>query len=190
MFCEQAETLLFDYVDDRLNDDMRMRIGDHLEVCKRCRTLHQGILDMQAQARVWHDVAPPQWRLPRVPSRLDLSGFGQWFPSLASAVALILVIALYVQQPGQPAVAIPAANMAQTTSLSPVFDDLLQFNREQRQQELGALVRLLKAEMDRRSLETAASLRYVITHQIQEQRELDDLSLRIRQISQPTGERM
>ena len=51
-------------------------------------------------------------------------------------------------------------------------------------------MRLLKAEMDRRSLETAESLRYVITHQIQEQRELDDLSLRIRQISQPTGERM
>ncbi len=61
----------------------------------------------------------------------------------------------------------------------------LDTNRTQRQQELEVLVRLLKGEMDRRSLETEESLRYVIAHQIQGQRELDDLYERVQKISYP-----
>jgi len=199
MHCDQAETLMFDYVEDRLSHDMRMRVGDHLEGCASCQGLHNGILDMQAQARVWHDVAPPPWQLPRVPSRFDLSAVAQWFPSLASAVALILVIAIYFQQPGpsptsgQPA--LPASTMAHTDT-QPVLEHLRASSRDQRQGEMEALVRLLKAEMDRRSLETEESMRYVIAHQIQGQRELDDLSRQVQQIIYPVpaadtrGERM
>ncbi|MDH3644532.1 MAG: zf-HC2 domain-containing protein [Gammaproteobacteria bacterium] len=202
MHCDQAETLMFDYVEDRLSHDMRMRVGDHLEGCASCQGLHNGILDMQAQARVWHDVAPPPWQLPRVHSRFDLSGMAQWFPSLASAVALILVITIYFQQPGQAPLGQPALLPSPTpspmanTDTQPVLEHLRASSRDQRQQEMEALVRLLKAEMDRRSLETEESLRYVIAHQIQGQRELDDLSRQVQQINYPVpaadtrGERM
>jgi hypothetical protein len=56
-------------------------------------------------------------------------------------------------------------------------------NRMQRQEELQALVRLLRSEMDRCTEETEESLRYVIAHQIQEQREINDLYDRLQQIN-------
>ena len=66
-----------------------------------------------------------------------------------------------------------------------LLQSVLDSNRTQRQQDLEALARLLKGEMDRRSLETEESLRYVIAHQIQSQQELDDLYQRVQMISYP-----
>ena len=52
------------------------------------------------------------------------------------------------------------------------------------------LSQLLKAEMDRRSLETEESLRYVIAHQVQEQAELDELRALVRKtLDEPVTER-
>ena len=48
-------------------------------------------------------------------------------------------------------------------------------SRKQRQEELQALLKMLKAEMDRRSIETEESLRFVITNQLHGQEELDEL---------------
>lgn len=44
---------------------------------------------------------------------------------------------------------------------------------------MKALTTLLKAEMDRRSLETEQSLKYIVSHQIQSQRQLDALRGRL-----------
>ena len=48
-------------------------------------------------------------------------------------------------------------------------------NRAQREQELAALAATLKQEMDRRAFETEDSLRYLVTHQVQGERRLNDL---------------
>lgn len=60
---------------------------------------------------------------------------------------------------------------------------VLEANRTQRQQEMEALVKVLKAEMDRNSFETDESLRYVIAHQLQEQARVDELSRELREIN-------
>jgi hypothetical protein len=114
----------------------------------------------------------------------------QWFPSLASALALILVVGLYLKTPAAvlpPAAAAPTGYSAGTTpAASPINagrESVQASNRLERQQELQALVTLLRAEMDRRNEETEESLRYVIAHQIQGQREIDDLYQYIRKVS-------
>ena len=57
-----------------------------------------------------------------------------------------------------------------------LLQTILETNRTQRQQEMEALVKVLKAEIDRKSLETDESLRYVISHQLQEQERVDQLA--------------
>ncbi len=198
MRCDQTQTLLFDYVDDRLADQVRMEVGDHLETCSDCHSDYQGILDLQAQANVWHELPVPKWQPPAIPARSLFGNFQQWFPSLASAAALLAVLAIYVGQPATgPA---PALNpVAETTyqnrgvpvgypssalySTDPELESLMLDNRSQRQEELQALVRLMRLEMDRRSEETEESLRYVITGQLQGQRDIDDLYDRLQQIN-------
>ena len=42
MHCDQAQSLLFDYVDDHLPDQVRLDVGDHLETCTDCQLDYQG----------------------------------------------------------------------------------------------------------------------------------------------------
>ncbi len=197
MRCEQARAQLFEYADDSLPDAQRAAIAEHLEGCAGCRADYEGIVDLTLKAAVWHDVPAPRWQPPRVGTGVSLAAFQQWFPTLASAAALILVAGIYLRGPAQapgaatappgltaqlPAeVSAPMAGAAVPARAS--IDALMSSNRLERQQELQALVQLLRAEMDRRSEETEESLRYVIAHQIQGQREIDDLYQYIRKVS-------
>ena len=194
MHCEHVQSLLFEYADGLLAQDTRGEVSEHLTTCPHCSADYASILEMESQARVWHDLPAPAWQVPKIPSRLDFSQFTQWFPSLASAAALVLVGALYFKDPGsEPKLALPPASTPLSTELVSLQDleqrnlmqTALDTNRAQRQQELEALVRLLKGEMDRRSLETEESLRYVIRYQLQSQRDLDDLYERMQKISYP-----
>lgn len=196
MHCEHVQSLLFEYADGLLAQDTRGEVSEHLTTCPHCSADYASILEMESQARVWHDLPAPAWQVPKIPSRLDFSQFTQWFPSLASAAALVLVGALYFKDPGsEPKLALPPASTPLSTELVSLQDleqrnlmqTALDTNRAQRQQELEALVRLLKGEMDRRSLETEESLRYVIRYQLQSQRDLDDLYERMQKISYPAA---
>ena len=53
------------------------------------------------------------------------------------------------------------------------FNNALESNRAQRQQELKSLLEILTAEMNRRSIETEESMRFLVTSQVQGQQELD-----------------
>jgi hypothetical protein len=200
MLCDQAQSLLFDYVDDHLPDQVRLDVGDHIETCTDCQADYQGILALQSQASLWHDLPAPQWQPPAMPGKSIFEAFQQWFPSLASAAALIAVAVLYIGQPSTDVtgtvptpVSFPAdsagGNNFPPAGLPVVYtgdnglETIMLDNRMQRQEELQALVRLLRSEMDRRSEETEESLRYVIAHQIQGQREINDLYDRLLQIN-------
>ncbi|MFB3105220.1 MAG: anti-sigma factor [Pseudomonadales bacterium] len=194
MHCEHVQSLLFEYADGLLAQDTRGEVSEHLTTCPHCSADHASILEMESQARVWHDLPAPAWQIPKIPSRVNFSQFTQWFPSLASAAALILVGVLYFKDPGsEPKLGLPPTSAPPNSELVSLqnldqrnlMQTALDTNRAQRQQELEVLVRLLKGEMDRRSLETEESLRYVIAHQIQGQRELDDLYERVQKISYP-----
>ncbi|MEZ5557353.1 MAG: zf-HC2 domain-containing protein [Pseudomonadales bacterium] len=147
------------------------------------------------------------------PVSAGLPGWGawlqQWLPSLTSAAALVVVAALYLNGPAGTAPTAPAGDagpshpvaargtppgqlQAAATPVSLTDDQvgaLLAASRSERQQELEALVKLLTAEMDRRSMETEQSLKYVIAHQIQGQRELSDIQQRIETLKRGAGDR-
>jgi len=194
MRCEDARIRLFDYVDHTLADNERADLTEHLDTCVSCSSDLETLSDLALQAQVWHDLPAPRWQPPRVGSSFDSSALQQWFPSLASALALILVAGLYLQ-PAPTALPV-AGNSSQTVAgtqrtgntipVSTSADALVISNRLERQQELQALVQLLRAEMDRRNEETEESLRYVIAHQLQGQQEIDDLYQYIRKVSLDT----
>ncbi len=178
MLCEQSRPLLFDYVDRTLEDSVLAEVSAHLDDCAACHADYQNIRELGAQASTWHDLAPPAWQPPPIQASPQPGSFIQvlqgWFPTVASTVALTLVISMNLQ--GGPA-AVPVPVPAES--------------RIERQEELQTLVRLVMSEMDRRSRETEENLRYVITHQIQGQRDIDDLYQQVREISyHPPGEKM
>lgn len=195
MRCEQARAHLFEHADEALPEHLRSAVSAHLEGCPVCREDYESIVELTLRASVWHDVPAPRWQPPVVGARLGLESFRQWFPSVASALALLLVVGLYLRPPAPEGAAAPRAPVAgtlpvQAGSALPVsasVESLLTSNRLERQQELQALVQLLRAEMDRRSEETEESLRYVIAHQLQGQREIDDLYQYVRKVSAATG---
>lgn len=189
MHCEQARQRLFDRLDlaQPPPDD---ELAGHLESCPECLAMHRDVTDMQARARVWHEVAPPPWHAgpgaqPGAAAAQPagwLPVFQQWFPVLASTAALVLAVSIHWQQAPAGAQPAPLEVTSDGTLASEVTaDQLLALSRRERQQELEALTALLKAEMDRRSLETEESLKYVISHQIQSQRELDAVRGRLAQ---------
>jgi hypothetical protein len=191
MRCEDARSQLFDYLDQTLAGRERADLAEHLDTCRSCQSDHETLSDLALQAEVWHELPAPRWQPPRVGNGFEFSSLQQWFPSLASALALILVAGLYLQSAetalpaagngGQTAAKTPPAG--QMTPVNASADARLISNRLERQQELQALVQLLRTEMDRRNEETEESLRYVIAHQLQGQQEIDDLYQYIRKVS-------
>jgi len=182
MLCEQTNSLLVEYADATLDAATHDQVEQHLEHCPRCQEDYAVITAWQAMASNWHEELPPAWRVPRIQGSNVWEGLRTWFPTLASATALVLVTVMYLQQPAtrgtlptaQPAdfETLPALPQA---SQAAVVDRVLESSREQRQQELTALLKIITAEMNRRSVETEESLRYVISTQLQGQKELDEL---------------
>ena len=196
---DRYRALLFEYADGELDGATHRAITDRLEQDEELAAEYAAIMDLKQRAEVWHDVAVPAWEPPAMPARsysFDLSGFRDWFPTVASAAALVMVVAIYFKSPETVQPVLPT----QTHSTQPVayeaaedpvlLETLLEASRDQRERELSSLVKLLKAEMDRRSIETEESLRYIIAHQIQEQQQLDELYERVEHIdmSDPEAE--
>ena len=203
MHCEDARDALLDSLDGR-REDGHATLHDHLAVCADCRALQRDLTDMAARARVWHELAPPAWNPLGTPGHDApaagwLAALRIWFAPTASALALLLALGAYWQAPaGRTEAPLPAAHPADRAPVSGLrtvsadasgAGDLLAEARAERQEALEALTALLKAEMDRRSLETEQSLKYIISHQIQSQRQLEAIRSRLND-AQPTGERL
>jgi hypothetical protein len=181
---------LFEYADGVLDGAAARAIRKRLETDPELAADLAAIADMRMRAQVWHDEQPPAWQPPRIASR-RWPAITQWFPTVASAAALLVAVAVWVREP----VDLPATRQADqgtklvaTSAADPQFlEAVLDASRDQRQRELASLVRLMTVEMDRRSIETEESLRYIIAHQMQGQQELDALYKRVDHIDGPTG---
>ncbi len=186
MRCEEVSELLIEYAEGTLPPDVAAQVEAALPGCDQCQEDLAAIMEFRTMASSWHDEVPPAWKIPEVSNQSAgigdfLEGFRQWFPTFASATALVLVAVLYAQTPAQTG-QLPSGQMTDYESLPQLptatqaaFDSALETNREQRKQELTTLLEMLTAEMNRRSLETEESMRFLISSQIEEQRELDQL---------------
>lgn len=184
MLCEDANLNLVDYAEGSLDTELLGDLQSHLETCATCQADYAAIHEWQSMAQNWHDEIPKGWQIPKIESqRPDVwEGLRQWFPTFASATALVLVTVMYFNQP-LPNGILPGTSSASIETLpqlpqaqqAAVVDSVLESSREQRKEELNALLQYLTAEMNRRSIETEESLRFLVSSQIQGQKELDGL---------------
>ena len=172
MLCEHANLILIDYAEGTLDEPTRSQVAEHLEGCPVCQADFAAIHEWRTMAANWHDEVPPPYQ----PPALDRhgpdfwEGLRQWFPTFASAAALVLVTVMWVQQPGSNG-QLPSNGMASFETLpelpqaqkAAVVDSVLESSREQRQEEMNALLKHLTAEMNRRSIETEESMRFLIS---------------------------
>ncbi len=190
MRCDEARDVLLRQLDEAAAPEIRRDLDSHLDACRECRTTADDIAVMRARARVWHEVVPPPWNpapglaeTPRHAGRPSAAGWRaallRWLPPLASGAALLLALAAWLNPAAAPEAGAGPLPGADAAAGNASVAELLQAAREERRQELEALSTLLKAEMDRRDLATQQSLKYVIVHQIESQRELDRLRGRL-----------
>ena len=207
MLCEQAQPLLQEYSRGELAPALRAELSAHLDTCATCQAdlaeVHAADALLTQWAASWQTQSPRPWTPPAIaPTRGGnyLDGFRLWFPTLASALALAMVTVLFVQQPGERGTLPVAATGAEYAQLPPLpqatkaamVQSVLEDSRDERGQEIQALLKILKAEMDKRSIETEESLRYIISHQIKGQQELDELYAQVEALmteDHPTIER-
>jgi hypothetical protein len=193
MRCENCKSVLFDFAQALMEDHEREEVEQHLESCTNCSNDYQAIMYLHHQSQVWHDQEVPDWRKPKIEKQKP--SWFMWYPVLASTAALLLMVGVTFQSTEQIA---PPTNQAtsadfdewiyqweakQALDQTLLVDNLIETNRNIREKELQALVGLLKTEIDRQALNTDESLRYIITHQLNSQRELDDLNNRVQNIS-------
>ncbi len=191
MRCEQANPLLIEYTTQELPSEQMTAIDAHVDECSTCQADLSAIAAWQAMAKTWHEESPPNWQ----PQPLFTTGTGNfmeafrtWFPTFASAAALVLVTVMFVNPPTlngtlptsgtTPADYDDLPRLPKATEAA-VVQSVLDSSRDERGAEIQALLKVLKAEMDKRSIETEESLRYIITHQIQGQQEVDELYQRV-----------
>ena len=190
MLCEQANPLLIEYAEKSLSTDVHAQVEAHINTCAVCQTDMDAITQWRTMANNWHDEVVPSWKPAPVTGgahggRDVFEAIRVWFPTAASTAALAMATLLFIQMPGQTNGQLPTAQPVSSDyqSLPPLpqatqaamVQSVMEGSREQRAEELQALLKILKAEMDRRSIETEESLRFIISNQLKGQDELDDL---------------
>ena len=205
MNCEEARSSLFELVEDAggLAPGDREALQAHVAACPSCSADVEAIRTWRQHAQAWREEPTPRWNRPRIerPGWRDWRG---WFPVAASTAALALAVVAVVgpraatdDEAPPPVVAaydpelqrqLVDAALAQfreeldgrrEADRSFVLQAVMEAARDQREEELTALAVFLKAEMDRRALQTDESLRYLITDQVRDRRRLEDLFQRV-----------
>jgi anti-sigma factor RsiW len=184
MLCEHANPYLIEYAEGELPSGRHTEVEAHLSGCAKCQADYDAIIQFRTMASNWHDEVVPAWKPAPIPGHDWFESFRLWFPTAASTAALAMATLIFIQLPETSGVlptnqtmptnyeALPPLPQAtQAAMVQSVMDG----SRQQRQAELQALLKILKAEMDKRSIETEESLRFVISSQLQGQQELDDL---------------
>jgi len=184
MLCEHANPQLVEYAAQELAPDAYQEVEQHLSTCETCQADYNAIVAWRTMASNWHDEVVPSWKPHPMPRRDLFENLRLWFPTAISTAALAMAALIFVQTPPPNGVLPSGAQSATNYEALPplpqatqaaMVQSVMDSSREQRQHELQALLKILKAEMDRRSIETEESLRFVISNQLQGQQELDEL---------------
>lgn len=194
MNCDEAGPRLFELTDEAASGEARTELVQHVSGCAECSAALAAIREWRELAGAWQDAPVPRWRRPALERPAFWRDWRQWFPMAASAAAFVVAGAVLLRAPAAqptPAERFEAASQVGANAQPAqwrreqevrseadralLIQAVLEANRSQREQELAALAALLKGEMDRRALETERSLRYIVTHQVQDERRLNDL---------------
>ena len=194
MNCDEAGPRLFELMEETASGEAQKELAQHVSGCAECSAALAAIREWRELAGAWKDAPAPRWRRPALERPAFWRDWRQWFPVAASAAALVVAGAVLLRAPAaQPTPADPfeAASQVRPNTQSAqwrrelearseadralLVQAVLEANRSQREQELAALAAMLKGEMDRRAFETERSLRYIVTHQVQDERRLNDL---------------
>ena len=205
MNCEDARSSLFELVEDPggLAPGKRATLQAHVAGCPSCSADVEAIRTWRQHAQAWQDEPAPRWNRPRIEQPAWRAWRG-WFPVAASTAALALAVIAVVGPRAATEDEVPSPTVAaydpalqrqlvdaalaqfraeldsrREADRSFVLQAVTEAARDQREEELTALAVFLKAEMDRRSLETDESLRYLITDQVRDRRRLEDLFQRV-----------
>ena len=199
---KEAQALLVEYAEGTLPADVRLAVEEHLQNSAELQADYESITSLQSMAINWHDEQPPAWQIPEIdqpnPITEWLDGFRNWFPTFASATALVLVSVMYLDDSAETGQlpqnltssgtyeSLPQLPQAQQAAF---VDSVLETSREQRQEEFSALLEYITAEMNRRSIETEESMRFILSSQIEGQKELDQLYQQIERLAQENAEK-
>ncbi len=179
----------------------RTQVLDHVSGCADCTADAASIREWRERADAWVDMPPPRWPRPAIERPALWRDWRQWFPIAASATALALAATSMFNAQTPAGVALPNETVAneavaarsremvnaelaqwrqefETQSAadrSRLIEAMMAAGRAQREQELAALAATLKREMDRRAFETEDSLRFIVSHQVNGERRLNDL---------------
>ena len=197
MNSKEAQSLLVEYAEGTLSADDHRAVEEHLQRSEELQAEYEAITSLQSMAINWHDEQPPAWKIPEIEQNNPigdwLDSFRNWFPTFASATALVLVSVMYFDESAETG-QLPQNQMASGTydslpelpqaQQAAFVDSVLETSREQRQEEFSALLEYITAEMNRRSIETEESMRFILSSQIEGQKELDQLYQQIERLAQ------
>ena len=200
MNSKEAQSLLVEYAEGTLPADKHRAVEEHLQLSGELQAEYEAITSLQSMAINWHDEQPPAWKIPEIdqtnPITDWLDSFRNWFPTFASATALVLVSVMYFNESTETG-QLPQNQMASgnydslpelpQAQQAAFVDSVLETSREQRQEEFSALLEYITAEMNRRSIETEESMRFILSSQIEGQKELDQLYQQIERLAQDTA---
>lgn len=193
MNCDEAGPRLFDLTDGSAGREARAELEQHVSGCAQCSAALAALREWRERADAWQDAPVPRWRRPAVERPAFWRDWRQWFPLAVSAAALVVAGAVLLRAPAAQQLPLQGSETASSppnavaaqwrreleagsqTDRALLVQAVLEASRSQREQELAALAAVLKGEMDRRALETERSLRYIVTHQVQDERRLNDL---------------
>ncbi|MCB1644346.1 MAG: zf-HC2 domain-containing protein [Pseudomonadales bacterium] len=204
--CEACQNYLFDLVDNELKPLEKQRVQQHIDHCEDCQAQLSAIWEMQAVASRWQDKAVPHWQRRETFFESRWAPRLQWASSFASVFVLVLVLgqvkvdfhdglsirfggdfidqqtleqrltAFEDDQQQQLQSGLQKVSEQQLASDQLLLRTLLDTSRKERGEDLRQVVNLIDEYQDQRTEQTNESLRYLIASQVEDKRNIEQLT--------------
>ncbi|MBO6658213.1 MAG: zf-HC2 domain-containing protein [Pseudomonadales bacterium] len=209
--CERCQELLFDFHEGRLDSEYTARVDRHLKTCNECSAFLNDIWQMGLVATRWQDQHPANYDRGRTADYQQQGWrFSEVLATAASILAIVLVLtdasidtsngvvlkfgsdeyvseqtfAVYqAEQADRWDERLDELTARQVASDQLVLRSVLQASRQERKQELTTLVNYWNTTQAQQYRETEEHLRFLLTSQAEDEKDIRQLSNAFHQIS-------